>query len=157
GSTLTSMGSNPSPANITAVYVSSVAVNYTTIGGAQGYELDASSTNFNGTGVILSSVTTLGSVSSLIVQNLNPDTTYSLKIGSLFNVGTNYSLATPVSTSTLTNLLSPSVLGVSSITVQAGWPAFAVGSGTNTTQGYRFEAYTGSSYTSLAGSSVTTL
>src|SRR5262249_37590365 len=74
----------------------------------------------------------------------------------LFNGGTNYTLTTPISTSTLTNLLSPSVLGVSSITVQAGWPAFAVGSGTNTAQGYRFEAYTDASYTSLAGSSVTT-
>src|ERR1019366_8697186 len=81
--------------------------------------------------------------------------TYFLKVGSVFNGATSYSVTQP-STSTLTNFLSPSVLSVSSITVTAGWPAFASGSSTNTAQGYRFEAYTDAGYTSLAGSSVTT-
>src|ERR1019366_10246047 len=84
-----------------------------------------------------------------------PDTTYYLKVGALYNGATTYSGTQP-STSTLTNFLSPSVLSVSSISVTAGWPAFAVGSGTNTAQGYRLEAYNDANYTSLAGSSQTT-
>src|SRR5262249_15983224 len=92
---------------------------------------------------------------SLTVQGLSPDTTYFLKVGSLWNGATSYANTVPSSTSTLTNLISPSTLGVSSTTIQAGWPAFSVGSGTNTTQRYRLEAYTDSGYTSLAGSSQT--
>src|SRR4029077_12594936 len=69
---------------------------------------------------------------------------------------TSYSGTQP-STSTLTNFLTPSVLSVSSFSVTAGWPAFAVGSGTNTAQGYRLEAYSDAGYTSLVGSSQTTV
>src|SRR4029077_7511701 len=74
---------------------------------------------------------------------------------SLWSGATNYAPSVPASTSTLTNYITPSTLGVSSTTIQAGWPAFAVGSGTNTTQGYRFEAYSDATYTTLVGSSVT--
>src|SRR5262249_19711018 len=95
-------------------------------------------------------------VAALTIQGLNPDTTYWLKVGSLFNGGTNYNLTIPQSTSTLTNLISPSVLAVSSITVQAGWAGVSGGSGTTPAQGYRFEAYSDPTYLSLAGSSVTT-
>src|SRR5205807_6087291 len=48
GSTRTDAGPAPSPVNITNVYVTSITVNYGTVGGSQGYELDASSTNFVG-------------------------------------------------------------------------------------------------------------
>src|SRR4029077_12878153 len=71
-----------------------------------------------------------------------------------YNGATTYSSA--LSTSTLTNYLSPTTQSVSSFTVTAGWPAFAINSGTNTAQGYRFEAYTDPGYTAFAGSSVTT-
>ena len=93
-------------------------------------------------------------MSTLTVQGLDPDTTYWFKAGSLFSGATNYAPA--VSSATWTNFISPSVLSVSSLTVTAGWPAFATQSGTNTAQGYRFEAYTDAGYTALAGSSVTT-
>src|SRR4029077_2177441 len=134
----------------------SITITYGTVGGSQGYELDASSTNFNGTGVILSSITAVTGLGGLTVQALTPDTTYFLKVGSIFGAATSYSNTQP-STSTLTNFLSPSVLSVSSFSVTAGWPAFAVGSGTNTAQGYRLEAYNDAGYTSLAGSSQTTV
>src|SRR5213078_3445502 len=62
-------------------------VNYVTVGGSQGYELDASSTNFVG-GVVLSSITTGSSLGTLTVLALNPDTTYFLKVGSLWNGAT---------------------------------------------------------------------
>src|SRR5439155_11586863 len=109
----------------------------------------------NGTGVVLSSVTSDSSITTLTVQALNPDTTYWLKLGSLWNGGTSYTLTVPQSTSTLTNYLTPSMVSVSSTSLTAGWPSFSVGSGTNTAQGYRLEAYSDSGYTSLMGSSVT--
>src|SRR5260370_795103 len=87
----------------------------------------------------------------LSVLALNPDTTSFLKVGSLWNGATSYTLSVPSSTSTLTNLISPSVLSVTSNTVTAGWPAFAVGSGTNTTQGYELDAYSDAAYTTLTG------
>src|SRR5437773_4231397 len=126
GSTRTDAGPAPSPVNISNVYITSITVNYGTVGGSGGYELDASSTNFVG-GVTLSSITTTGSLASLTVLALNPDTTYFLKVGSLWNGATSYTLSAPSSTSTLTNLISPSQLSVTSNTVTAGWPAFAVG------------------------------
>src|SRR4029077_12053458 len=156
GSTLTNAGAAPTAVTLNAVYITSITINYGTVGGATGYELDASSTNFNGTGVILSSITAVNGLGSLTVQALNPDTTYFLKVGSLWSGATIYSGTQP-STSTLTNFLSPSVLSVSSFSVTAGWPAFAVGSGTNTAQGYRLEAYNDAAYTSLAGPSQTTV
>src|ERR1019366_8658311 len=88
------------------------------------------------------------------VGTLNPDTTYFIRIGALYNGATTYNLTQP-STSTLTNLLSPSVLGVSSQTATVGWPAFATLSGTNTAQGYRLEAYSDNLYTSFVTSSQT--
>src|SRR4029077_2551583 len=134
----------------------SITITYGTVGGSQGYELDASSTNFDGTGVILSSITSNSALGGLTVQALTRDTTYLLKVGSIFGAATSYSTTQP-STSTLTNFLNPSVLSVSSFSVTVGWPAFTVGSGTNTAQGYRLEAYSDSGYTALVGSSQTTV
>ena len=102
GSTMTNAGPAPSPVNISAVYITSITVNYGTVSGSGGYELDASSTNFVG-GVVLSSITTSSSLGSLTVFGLNPDTTYFLKVGSLWSGATSYTLSTPTSTSTLTS------------------------------------------------------
>jgi hypothetical protein len=156
GSTRTDAGPAPSPVTIGAVYITSITVNFGTVGGSGGYELDASSTNFVG-GVTLSSITSVNTLGSLTVLGLNPDTTYFLKVGSLWNGATSYALSVPSSTSTLTNLINPSLLSVTSNTVTAGWPAFSVGSGTNTTQGYRFEAYSDPGYATLIASSQTTV
>src|SRR6185436_11914231 len=54
---------------------------------------------------------------------------------------TSYALTIPVSTSTLTSLLTGSQFaGVSSFTVTANWVAFSTGPGTNTSEGYRLQA-----------------
>src|SRR5262249_46537727 len=139
----------PAPANvqITQVFVTSMTVTWTPVPSDSGYSLEAY-TDAGFTSFAASSVTTSGTLGSLTVTGLGADTTYYLRVGSLWNGTTNYAPSVPASTSTLTNLLSPSVLNVSSNTVTAGWPAFAVGSGTNTAQGYRFEAYTDAGYTS---------
>src|SRR5262249_13484753 len=119
-----------------------------------GYSLEAF-TDPGLTSLWMSSVTLSGTLGTLALIGLNPDTTYYLRVGSLWNGTTNYAPTVPASTSTLTNFISPTTLGVTSTTVSAGWIAFDVGSGTNTTQGYRFEAYTDANYTALAGSSQT--
>src|SRR5205807_2305856 len=72
GSTRTDAGPAPSPVTIAAVYITSATVTYGTVSGSQGYELDASSTNFAG-GVTLSSITTSSALSSLTAQGLSPD------------------------------------------------------------------------------------
>src|SRR5262249_17741731 len=143
----------PNPVTITNVSITSITVTYGTVSGSSGYELDASSTNFTD-GVVYSSVTLSPQSSVLSVLSLSPDTTYWLKVGSLSNGATSY--ANAQSTSTLTNLLAPSTLGVTSNTVTAAWPAFSVGSGTNTAQGYRLEAYSDNGYVSLIQSTATT-
>src|SRR5205807_6034404 len=120
-------------------------VNYGAVSGSGGYELDASSTNFVG-GVVLSSITTSSSLGSLTVFGLNPDTTYFLKVGSLWSGATSYTLSTPTSTSTLTNLISPTTLNLKSVVIGVGWPAFSVGSGKNTTQGYELDASTAADF-----------
>src|SRR4029077_17567072 len=102
GSTMTTAGVAPSPVTIAAVYITSITVNYGTVGGSNGYELDASTSNFLG-GVVLSSITTSSSLASLTVLALSPDTTYFLKVGALYNGATTYS--STLSTSTLTNFI----------------------------------------------------
>src|ERR1017187_6438945 len=136
GSTMTSAGLAPTSVQVLSVYITTAAVGWVQVAGSGGYELDASSTNFVG-GVVMSSVTPSVALSTLTVQGLIPDTTYWFKAGSLWNGATTY--ASAVSSVTYTNFLSPSVLRVSSLTVTAGWPAFSVGSGTTTAQGYRLE------------------
>src|SRR5262249_34350164 len=126
GSTRTDAGPAPSPVNVSAVYITSATITYGTVAGSQGYELDASSTNFT-TGAVLSSSTASNALGTLTVFGLSPDTTYYFRVGSLWNGATSYAPSVPTSTSTLTNYISPSTLGVSSTTIQAGWPAFAVG------------------------------
>src|SRR5205085_2531435 len=131
-----------------------------TVGGSQGYELDASSTNFDGTGTIYSSNTASGSLASLNVptrRSSDLNTTYFLKIGSIWNSATTYALTNPISTSTLASLLSASQVAlVTSDTIKANWGAFASGQGANTGEGYELDVSTSSNFAPLAGSSITT-
>jgi len=81
--TMPSVPSSPHP---TTVYLSSITVAWTTVAGATGYEVDASTAS-NFTGVIKSTVTTDGTRSSLAVDSttsLSANTTYYLKVGSLY-------------------------------------------------------------------------
>src|SRR5262249_40372942 len=131
--TRTDSGGAPGTPSFVAVYISSLSVTYGTVTNGQGYELDASTSGADFYPVAASTVTTDNSRNSLSFNfgTLNPDTTYFVRIGALYNGATTYN-ATQPSTSTLTNVISPSVLSVSSQTVRVGWTAFAVGSGTNT-------------------------
>jgi len=84
-------------------------VAWTTVAGATGYEVDAS-TAPDFSGVIKSTITTDSTRSSLAVDSttsLSANTTYYLKVGSLYTGGgTNYAYTTPPGTSTLASMIS---------------------------------------------------
>src|SRR6202007_905499 len=91
GSPSTFHSSGVGAPTITAVYVSSLTVSYTTAAGSQGYELDASTAS-SFTGTVISSSTTSGSLGTLSFNfgSLNPDTTYFIRIGSIVSGATTY-------------------------------------------------------------------
>ncbi len=148
----------PGPPRITAVYMSTIAVQWATVTPSSGYEVDASSTNFDGMGVIKSTVTTDGTRTTLVVDSmtsLSPNTTYFIRAGSLINGTTSYSTTKP-STSTLASLISPLIYRVNGTSIAVNWPVFAQGSGANTGEGYELDASTMASFVPLWTSSITT-
>jgi len=158
GSTVTRLSTTPLTPRITAVSVSSLTVTWTIAEDVTGgYSLEASTaSDFSGT---LYSSTTADNFLSTMTFNLGtlaPDTTYFVRIGGLNGGTTSYAPTAPASTSTLTNLLSPTLLSVSSQSITVGWPAFAINSGTNTAQGYELDISTSANFITLQGSSITT-
>lgn len=119
---------------------------------ALGYRLEASSTNFNGSGIILSSSVYDMTRSTLTVQNLEPNTTWYFRAASLNgNLDANYTgapstitLALPFSSNTTATLPGPRSLTVTFTPLPASPQAFSC-------EGYRFE---GSSAPFGAGSIV---
>ena len=135
------------------MYVTSATLSWTAVGGSGGYEVDASSTQFVG-GVTLSTTTMNNASTSLTVLGLNPDTTYYFNVGSLWNGATSLQRHAAVHVD-LDEPDQPVGAGVSSGSVQVGWPAFAAGSGTNTAQGYELDVSSNANFVTYM-SSVTT-
>ena len=65
GSTLTNTGLGPIGPTINAVYITSITAIWTNVPNTTGFDVEASSTNFNGTGVLYSSITVDTSATSL--------------------------------------------------------------------------------------------
>ncbi|MHB2026850.1 MAG: fibronectin type III domain-containing protein, partial [Elusimicrobiota bacterium] len=86
GSTAT-LTSAPATVAISEIGLSTASLSWTDpIGGAQGYELEASSTDFGAVspgGAIVSSSTANNALSALSVSGLSPNTTYYFQVGSL--------------------------------------------------------------------------
>src|SRR6185295_15553965 len=155
GSTRTLPGPAPAP-TITSVYITTMRVTWPSVTSNTGYSLEAS-TDTNFTGAIISSVTSIGTLTGLTfnANSLAGNTTYYVRVGSLWNGTTNYS--STLSTSTLTSLLTGSQFaGVSSFTVSANWVAFSSGPGNGTSEGYRVQASTAADFSLINGSSETT-
>ncbi|MFH2202577.1 MAG: gliding motility-associated C-terminal domain-containing protein, partial [Elusimicrobiota bacterium] len=89
----------PAAANFFAVFATSVTVSWTPVD-AVGYTVDASSTNFSGSGKIYSSTTANGSAAALTVTGLFTNTTYYFRAGAL-NYNGVHSYAAPGSTKTV--------------------------------------------------------
>lgn len=123
GSTLTGVGPPPISPQVSAVYFSSVAVSWGSVNALDGYELDASTTiSFSGT--LLSSITIDGAATSLALTGLGSNTTYYLRVGSLWNGAANYAQPIPASTSTLAAFpLALAPTNISSTSVTANWGA----------------------------------
>lgn len=118
---------------------------------ATGFRLEASTTSFNGSGVILASATPNVTLGSLTVNGLSPNTTYQFRTASL-NAASSATYAAIGSTVTLpyppTSVVMTNVF-VSSMT--AAWTAPPGGDA-----GYRLEASTASDFTGAIISSQTT-
>src|SRR5262249_2287737 len=119
-----------------------MSVTWGSVSSYSGYTMQAS-TSSNFSGPIASSNTTIGTLTGLTFNSgdLVSNTTYYVRVGSLWNGTTAYSPTVPQSSSTLTNyLISPQVFNVMSTSVTANWVAFSSGPGTSTSEGYRLEA-----------------
>src|ERR1019366_5510899 len=85
--TRTAAGLAPTSPVISAVYVSTITASWTDVPNTTGYDVEASSTNFNGTGVVYSTVTALTAPTSLTVGTVSPlsaNTTYFVRVGALY-------------------------------------------------------------------------
>src|SRR5204863_469358 len=90
-------------------------------------------------------------------NNLIGNTTYFVRIGSLWNGGTNY-FTLALGTSTLSDQVTgQQTLAVSSWTAQVGWAAQVGGSGIGTSEGYLLQASTDPAFGIINGSSQTAL
>ena len=114
-----------------------------------GYDVEASTMAGFTAGTVASTVTTNTSALTLTFNNgqLVPNTTYFVRIGALYNGATTYINTIPSSTSTLTSLISAAqVYAINSTSITVNWTAMTVGTGTNTSEGYRLEASTASDF-----------
>ena len=94
--TRTTTGAAPLNPVVTAVYLSSVSVAWGQVGAQDGYVVEASTaSDFT---AVRTSVTPNGLAGALSVLSLDPNTTYYLRVGSIVNGATNYTLTAPAST-----------------------------------------------------------
>jgi len=125
--------------------ISSVTLTWANPGGTNGYVVNASTLS-NFTGTIYTSTTSNPAQTSLAIQGLTPNTSYFVQVGALYGGTTSYS-AQITNTSTLANaLLNPLISQVNSSSITVDWTAFAVGSGTNTCEGYFLYASTSANF-----------
>ena len=148
----------PANVQITTVSVSSFTVTWSTPAYSTGYEVDASTAS-DFTGVVMSTITSVGALTSLVVDSmtsLSPNTTYFIQVGNIANGTTSY--ASPaLSTSTLASPLNNILLyQVNQTSITVNWTAWvSTGPGANTSQGYELDVSTMSSFIPLWDSSTT--
>ncbi|HNW44133.1 MAG TPA: fibronectin type III domain-containing protein [Elusimicrobiales bacterium] len=142
GATAT-LANQPQAAALAGVFLSSAALAWDLpAGGAQGYELRASSTDFNGTGLVLSSATADGALLTLTVSGLAPNTTWFFKAGSLNHNGS-VNFAAALSASTLAEApqkLAFDFTGAFVSSVTARWSALPAAPQYAAGEGYVLEA-----------------
>src|ERR1019366_8856828 len=159
GSTQTLSGGAVTSPAITQVYVSSLTVTWTDPAQTTtGFDVEASTMN-NFTGTIITTATTNITASTLTFNlgQLAANTTYFVRVGTLYSGSTVYANTVPQSTSTLTSLITvDQIYQVFSTSVTANWAAFGVGPGNNTSEGYELDAATDAGFASIVASSIST-
>ena len=107
-----------------------------------GYDVEASTAS-DFTGTLVATITPNTSALTLTFNNgqLLANTTYFARVGALYNGATTYINTVPSSTSTWTSLIQAAqVYQTFTTSVTVNWIAMSVGTGTNTSEGYRLEA-----------------
>lgn len=108
---------------------------------ATGYALEASSTNFNGTGIIHSSTTYDISLSTLTLATIDANTTYYFRVGALNkNLTPNYSSIISSVTLALPIIKSMTTTTVSSTTITVGYPNHPLAPQNMSCDGYILDA-----------------
>ncbi len=115
--------SAPAPSNplISAVYLSSITLAYGTVA-SDGYLAEAS-TAANFTGVVFSSATTNPSLAALSPQNLDPNTTYYLRVAAIYGANYTYAAQTPSSSTLASPAANAAVAGVFLTSITVNWTA----------------------------------
>ncbi|MFA5138092.1 MAG: LamG-like jellyroll fold domain-containing protein [Elusimicrobiota bacterium] len=152
GSTRTLPGPSVAP-SVASVRLSSVTVSWASVSADSGYTLQAS-TAADFTGIVLSSNTKNGASVGLAVLGLDPNTTYYLRAGSLWNGATVY--ASAGAACTLARLVSGSSFQsvfLTSATLQ--WTALPVSPSSESVRGLRVEASTAADFSGTLYSSAT--
>ena len=135
---------------ISSVYISTLTATWTAAPDpVTGYDVEASTMSVFTAGTVASTVTTNISALTLTFNNgqLVANTTYFVRVGALYNGATTYINTVPNSTSTLTSQLSAAqVFANYTTSITVNWTAMTVGTGTNTSEGYRLEASTATDF-----------
>ncbi|MEK7389191.1 MAG: fibronectin type III domain-containing protein, partial [Elusimicrobiota bacterium] len=141
GSTAT-FAEPPGASFLAAVFQTSAAVNWTPVA-AQGYRLEASSTNFGAAlpgGLTLASATANGAVPGLIVPGLERNTTYYFRVASLnWNSAANFAVLGASST-LAAPVAGAQIYGVFETSATLNWAALAASPQAATSEGYELQA-----------------
>ena len=154
GSTVTNPALPVSAATITAVYPSSITVNWTSVPYVTGYAVDAS-TAPDFTGPLASSVTLNTLLSTLTQPGAWPSTPRTItarRRAATADSVTSYTLTAPASTSTLTNLVSGAQFTmVGSTAISVSWTSLGMGNA----EGYKLQASSSPAFVYPVSSSTT--
>ncbi|PCI36618.1 MAG: hypothetical protein COB53_08925, partial [Elusimicrobia bacterium] len=123
------------------VFLTSITARWD-ISGASGYNVQASSTNFDGTGVVISSIGIGASHTQLIVSGLDPNTTYFVRAGALNHNGVLNFTAGASSASLAVEVQNTQIVGVFFSSVTLNWSPLPANPQSATALGYRLEAST---------------
>jgi len=158
GSTST-LASFPMSFVLNSISTSTAVLSWTAGAGAnQGYELDASSTAFNGKGATISSATFNAALSTLTLSGLLANTTYTFRVAAYnWDGGTNYSpTLSSVTWSNTAGFISPPFLNVAASSAVVRWAALPKTPQAQTAEGYVLKASTASDFSGFIFSSATT-
>ncbi|MFA6004378.1 MAG: fibronectin type III domain-containing protein, partial [Elusimicrobiota bacterium] len=132
----------PDAPSVSEIMVSSAVLSWlASEGGAAGYRMAASSTGFDGSGEVVYASAGSGQT-SLAVPGLQPNTTYSFRVGAVnWDGAAAYAAAGDSSTyAQAPGRLATDFFAVYSASVSARWAALPVGPASATCEGYRLEA-----------------
>ncbi|MDP2865503.1 MAG: fibronectin type III domain-containing protein [Elusimicrobiota bacterium] len=155
-STKTGFPEPPAGVALANIWSSSASINFTPGIASGGHVAEASVYRFF-SAVYKSSATSDPSASNLVIEGLDPNTTYYFRAGALYNGTTIYNITVPDFRQTLTQPLTGlNIPAVFQSSVTVAWTPLAASQQSNTAESYLLEASTGPGFASpVSFSSVT--